>query len=225
MSISSSPKKNKAMKRSQILLLAAFACGRALAADECALYFPYAVVQAGQSADLELCLRNSATNLTCIEAEVKLPEGINVECDAEGNPLVKLIGNRAAAHELLANILPDGNLKLLVSSADNSTISGKQGPILNISVRAAETTPSGEYALETVGESLLVDIRADAYYSVGNSGTLLVADEPTDIRATGGETAGEVYDLAGRKMADSKKAHGINIVRQNERPAVKVLKK
>ena len=77
------------MKKSHILLLASLVWGTAWAEEDNSLYFTDAAVKPGETANIELCMRNLATDLTCIEAEIQLPEGLSVVCDEEGNPVQK----------------------------------------------------------------------------------------------------------------------------------------
>lgn len=199
------------MKKVYIFLLAALAWTAAQGEDNNTFYFTDAVVMVGETANIELCMRNTATDLTCLEAEIQLPEGLSVVSDVEGNPVCTLYRNRTKEHEILANVLADGNLKLLISSIDGKLIGGGEGPLLSFCVQVAETAPRGEFTLETVGESLLVNSRAEAYYSVGVTGNVLITDDPTIIVSPLGETeeVAAIYNLAGQRL--SKKQKGIFI--------------
>lgn len=199
-------------KLRHILLFVALACGTVWAEDN-TFYFADAVVMPGERTLIELCMKNTATDLTCLEAEIQLPEGLSVVCDEEGNPRATLYRNRTAKHEILANVLENGNLKLLVSSIDGNLISGAEGPLLCFRVLAVETAPIGESTVETVGESLLVNSKAEAYYSVGVTGNVLITDDPTSIQNSKfriQNTDDAIYNLAGQRI--SRKQKGINIV-------------
>jgi hypothetical protein len=201
-------------KLKHIFLLASLACGTAWAEDDNSFYFTDAAVMPGGTTDIELCMRNTASDLTCLEAEIQLPEGVSVVCDEEGNPLATLYRNRTAGHEILTNVLENGNLKLLVSSIQGNLIGDAEGPLLSFRVQVAETAPTREVAVETVGESLLVNSKADAYYSVGVTGNVLITDDATsvneELRIKNEELEGAIYNLAGQRI--SKKQKGINIV-------------
>ena len=199
------------MKKLYILLLAAMAWGLAQAQDN-AFYFTDAILLKGSPTGIELSARNTSTNLTCFEAEIQLPEGLSVVCDEDGNPSVTLYRFRSNAHEILANVLENGNLKLLVSSVDGALFRGNEGAFLSFLVQAEDDAPTGEYPVETVGESLLVDTNADAYYSVGVTGTVLITDDPTDLKdlKDSKDLNDAIYNLAGQRL--SKKQKGINIV-------------
>ena len=115
------------MKKAPILLLAALVWSSVRADDNNTFYFTDAAVMPGETTSIELCMRNTATDLTCLEAEIQLPEGLAVVCDEEGNPFATLYRNRTASHEILANVLDNGNLKLLVSSIEGNLVIGKEG--------------------------------------------------------------------------------------------------
>ena len=200
------------MKKLYFLLLAAMAWGSALAQDN-AFYFTDAALMPGTTTNIEFCMRNTATDLTCLEAEIQLPEGLNVVLDEDGNPVATLYGNRTMAHEILTNVLDNGNLKLLISSIEGNLFSGEEGPLLSFCVEADEDAPTGEYQVETVGESLLVNTSAEASYSVGVTGNVLITDDPTSVNEelrVKSEESGAIYNLAGQRL--SKKQRGINIV-------------
>ena len=197
------------MKKRHFLLLAALVCGTILAEDNNTFYFTDAAVKPGETTNIELCMRNKATNLTCLEAEIQLPEGLSVVCDEEGNPETTLYLNRTPEHDILTNVLANGNFKLLISSIDGKLIGGGDGPLLSFCVKASQTAPTGEYAVETVGETLLVNTNAEAYYSAGVTGNVLITDDATPIskELKHEESDAAIYDLSGRKVVNSKSSN------------------
>lgn len=199
------------MKKIHLLVLALFACVAGWAEDNNKFYFTDAVIRPGETANIELCVRNDATDLSCFEAEIQLPEGLAVVKDAEGNPQATLYRNRIADHEILANVLADGNLKLLVSSVSGQALDDVEGPLLSFCVRADDAAPVGECAVQTVGESLLVNANAEAFYSVGVKGTVLITDDATAIESIQEHNGnGLIYNISGQRL--SKKQKGINII-------------
>ena len=199
------------MKKLYILLLAAITCGLAQAQDN-VFYFADVYIMAGQTMNVDFCVKNAAADLTCIEAEIQLPEGLVADTDEAGNPIVSLYRNRLAEHEVIANVLDNGNLKLLVSSLEGKQMRGEEGPILSFQVHAEEDAPVGECMLQTVGESLLVDTAADAYYSAGVEGHVFIEYDPTGLKdlKESRNLDGTIYNLAGQRLAKPQK--GINIV-------------
>lgn len=195
------------MIKSRLLLLAVLTCSTAQAEDANTFYFTDAAVLPGGQTSIELCMRNAEKSLTCLEAEIQLPEGLSVALDEKGNPIVTLYRNRTEGHEVLTNVLESGNLKLLVSDIEGRLFSGEEGPVLSFRVQAAEAAPIGESKLETVGESLLVNAEAKAYYSVGVTGNILVTDDATgidgDLRGTDASDA--IYTLAGERVSKARK--------------------
>lgn len=199
------------MKKIHLLVLAFFACVAGWAEDNNKFYFTDAVIRPGETANIELCMRNDATDLSCFEAEIQLPEGLAVVKDAEGNPQATLYRNRIADHEILANVLADGNLKLLVSSVSGQALDDVEGPLLSFCVRADDAAPVGECAVQTVGESLLVNANAEAFYSVGIKGSVLITDDATAIESIQEHNgSGLIYNISGQRL--SKKQKGINII-------------
>ena len=195
------------MIKSRLLLLAVLVCGTAQAEDANTFYFTDAAVLPGETTNIELCMRNAEKSLTCLEAEIQLPEGLSVALDEKGNPIVTLYRNRTEGHEVLTNVLESGNLKLLVSDIEGRLFSGEEGPVLSFRVQAAEAAPIGESKLETVGESLLVNAEAKAYYSVGVTGNILVTDDATGIDGDlrGMDASDAIYTLAGERVSKARK--------------------
>ena len=193
------------MKKLYILLLAAMAWGPAMAQDN-AFYFTDSALMPGTTTNIELCMRNTATNLTCLEAEIQLPEGILMVLDEGGNPIVTPYPGRSAKHEVLANVLDNGNLKLLISSIEANLFNEGEGPLLSFRVEADEEILPGEYQVETVGESLLVNTAAEASYSVGTTGNVLVTDDATPIVSPVGDKdeGTAVYNLSGQRVVKAK---------------------
>lgn len=189
-----------------MVLLAGLASVGAWAQDN-AFYFTDAALMPGETTNIELCLRNTATDLTCLEAEIQLPESLEVVLDDDGTPLVTLYRNRGARHELLANVLDNGNLKLLISSIDANQFAEGEGPILSFCVQAEADAFTGEYQVETVGESLLVNTAANASYSVGVTGNVLITDDPTSINEElrmKNKESGATYNLSGQRVSKAK---------------------
>ncbi|MBR4188165.1 MAG: hypothetical protein IKQ85_06835 [Bacteroidaceae bacterium] len=204
--------------RKHILAAFMFASAAAWAEEANTFYFTDAVLMPGETANIELCMKNVSADLTCLEAEIQLPEGLSLALDEEGNPIATLYRNRSVNHELLTGILKNGNLKLLVSDIKGHVFSGKEGPILSFRVRANDTAPTGEYSVATVGESLLVNTAAKGIYSVGVAGNVLITDDPTDLKDLEDAKDSDdkaIYNLAGQivnsKSSNSKLPRGIFI--------------
>lgn len=179
----------------------------AVKAEDNTFYFTDAAIMPGQTANIQLCMRNVAADLTCLEAEIQLPEGLSLVVDEAGEPVVTQIRNRTASHEILANALDNGNLKVLISSINADLFGEGDGPLLNFCVQAEEDVLPGEYTVETVGESLLVNNAAEAFYSVGVTGNVLVTDDPTPIKTidNGQQTTDDkIYNLAGQRVGKAK---------------------
>ncbi|MBO7118778.1 MAG: hypothetical protein J6W03_00475 [Bacteroidaceae bacterium] len=193
------------MKKIYILLLAALACGTAVAQDN-TLYFCDAMLMPGTSTNIEMRMRNTSADLTCLEAEIQFPEGLSAVLNESGDPAVTLYRNRSTQHEVLTNVLENGNLKVLISSIEGVVFNGEDGPLLSISVKADIDAPTGECTIETVGESLLVNTAATAYYNVGVTGNVMITDDPTGVNLNANENLNEeaIYNLAGQRVGKAK---------------------
>ena len=189
------------MNKTALFLLAAMATSLVKAEEANSLYFTDAAMLPGETANIELCMHNEGSSLSCIEAEIQLPQGISVVCDEAGSPVATLYRNRISSHTVLSNVLPNGHLKLLISAIDGSCFTGQEGPLMSFSVRADQTMSPGEYAMETTGETLMVDTAADAYYSTGVAGNILLTDNATAIDTRhAAETSEPIYNLSGQMV-------------------------
>ncbi len=190
------------MKKLSIFLLSLLALAVvAKAQTKDGLYFTEAALMPGEMTNIELHLKSPDAKLCCIEAEICLPAGLSVVHDTEGAPIATLYRNCTKQHELLANVLDNGNLKLLISSADGSTFSCNEGLLMSFCVQAEASMPAGEYVLETLEESLLVNRAAEAYYGTGVQGKVLVMDDPTGVDALQPVSSNlPVYNLSGQRV-------------------------
>ena len=176
------------MKRNHILLLAALMCGTAWAEEDNSFYFTDAAVLPGEKTSVELCMRNTATDLTCFEAEIQLPEGLSIVCDEEGNPVATLYANRIAEHEILTNVLENGNLKLLVSSIKGNLFRGEEGPLLNVLITDDATS------LKTIDNGQLTRDNGEPIYDL--SGRRIVNGQSS---MANGRLKKGIFIKAGRK--------------------------
>ena len=65
--------------------------------------------------------------------------------------------------------------------------------------------------METVGESLLVNANAEAFYSVGVKGIVQITDDATAIESLQEQRGnGLIYNTSGQRL--SRKQKGINII-------------
>ena len=195
------------MKTRHIILLALMLTGHAAWAEEAnTFYFSDAVLMPGSATRIVLCMRNANTDLTCLEAEIQLPEGLTPVCDETGSPVISLYDSRASEHEVLSNVLDNGNIKFLISSIEGALFKWTDGPLLSFGIRAEADAPTGECFVETVGESLLVSSTAEAYYSVGVTGNVLITDDPTGINLNDNLNANDeaIYNLAGQRVGKAR---------------------
>ena len=193
------------MKKLYILLFVALGWSWAWA-EENAFYFTSAVLMPGTTANIGVYMTNTSTNLTCLEAEIQLPEGLSAVCKEDGDPAVTLYRNRSTVHEVLSNVLDNGNIKILISSVDGAVFKGTDGPLLSFTVQADIDAPTGECTIETVGESLLVNTEAEAFYSVGVTGNVLITDDPTDLKdlKDSKDLNDAIYNLSGQRVSKAK---------------------
>jgi len=132
--------------------------------------------------DMAICLQN-ATAYTAFQLTLSLPEGVTADD-------VRLTAARRSNLQLATGQLPDGRLRVLAYSMDNSPINGNEGALVELQTIG---TLQGEAIVDDI---LFVtpqgDIHAFAPLAIS------LADGIATTKAvTRGD--GAVYDLAGRK--------------------------
>ncbi len=109
-------------------------------------------VNAGQTTDLNISLTNSVTDFTAYQFDVIMPLGLSIATDSQGKLAVKK-GSRYAdesvvltAEQLPVHLYADFvKYRIVCMSATNTPITGNEGLLLTITLRASENKPLGNY--------------------------------------------------------------------------------
>ena len=97
--------------------------------------------------------------------DLYLPDGISFLTDSDGFPEVYLSNERTTDRKTStfeANIMPDGNLRVLAASTKGYTISGNDGEVVTLKVKIADDIKPGKYPL-ILREIALSDNNAQSY--------------------------------------------------------------
>jgi hypothetical protein len=109
-------------------------------------------VNAGQTTDLNVSLTNSVTDFTAYQFDLIMPLGLSIATDSQGKLAVKK-GSRYAdesvmltAEQLPVHLYADFvKYRIVCMSATNTPITGNEGLLLTITLRASENKPLGDY--------------------------------------------------------------------------------
>ncbi len=114
-------------------------------------YIQNTSLNVGVKQTLSVSLANS-NEITGFQFDIKLPSGITVNTtlndDDETVPDISLTERKKSKHQLSCAQQADGSYRIVVLSMSNQTFRDNDGAIVNLSVTASSTMPSGSYAVE-----------------------------------------------------------------------------
>ena len=162
-------------------------------------------IAAGGEAEMVIDLTNPSDEITLVQFDLRLPDGLSVK--QTGGEYVYDIADRTTwrKHSLDANET-DGIVRFLLASSSNATLSGTEGAIITITLKADNTYKGGTVKLENI---LLVtpdekEIKpADLSYTIGATGISTITMDAIDSNTP-------IYNLRGQRLAAPQK--GINII-------------
>ncbi len=98
---------------------------------------------------------------TLWQADFELPDGFTLAMDedfGELEPMVAITGNRTSYrnHGISANVLSNGDIRVLCSSQTNKDFKGNDGEVATISIDVAENVKPGEYVIK-IKNGLIVE--------------------------------------------------------------------
>lgn len=131
------------------LLVAIFAFAGVTNAQN-VFYIPGTTLDAGAKQTLSVALANT-DEVTGFQFDIKLPNGITlntmVNDDEETVPDITLTERKKTKHQLSCAMQADGSYRVVVLSMSNQTFRDNDGAIVNLSVTASSTLPSGAYTV------------------------------------------------------------------------------
>ena len=162
-------------------------------------------IAAGGEAEMVIDLTNPSDEITLVQFDLRLPDGLSVK--QTGGDYVYDITDRTTwrKHSLEANAT-GGIIRFLLASSSNATLSGTEGAIITITLKADNTYKGGTVKLENI---LLVtpdekEIKpADLSYTIGSTGISSITMDAIDSNTP-------IYNLRGQRLAAPQK--GINII-------------
>lgn len=136
----------------KITCLCAFIIGSiGIAEADNVFYIQNTSLNVGVKQTLSVSLANS-NEITGFQFDIKLPSGITVNTtlndDDETVPDISLTERKKSKHQLSCAQQADGSYRIVVLSMSNQTFRDNDGAIVNLSVTASSTMPSGSYAVE-----------------------------------------------------------------------------
>ena len=176
--------------------------------------------------EVAICMTNEPSNITGIQMDVYMPEGLSILSDEVGYFIE--LGSRTTSrkHTLESALQKDGAVRIISASSKLYPFSGNEGDVLVITVVADKNFKSGVIELkncvatgaDTDGNNIVQYKPAD--YSA------TVMDYATDIEETLADVDAnaEYYNLQGVKVAKENLTQGVYIKKKGTK-AVKVMLK
>lgn len=106
---------------------------------------------------------NNTDEITGVQFDLYLPEGMQLSQDEYGDYNIELSERTTARrHSVASRVMPDGALRVVVSSQQNATFSGNSGTLLTLVLFPASTLEAGDYDVE-LKNVILTDPNANRY--------------------------------------------------------------
>lgn len=155
----------------------------------------------GESRELTITLQNADMDVTMVQADLKLPQGLSLTGEYT-------LGNRTTErnHQLYMSG-QDGQHRLMLASPKNALLSGTEGAILRLTLTADASFQGGDIVLSNMlcaSPTLQAARQQQAVLSLGGTNGI------TDIDAMGKAAGKKVYSLSGQRMTAPRK--GVNII-------------
>ncbi len=171
------------------------------------IYVEPATVDAGTTATLSICMKNSA-DIRGFQFDMYLPDGVTAKKNNKGRYVYSLNKNRLEEgdeHTLTLAGQEDGSIRFLCGSQYEETFTGTEGEIATIQVDVAADLASGSYPIQ-LKDMKLTETNISKYYEHELVETMLIVSSATGINSvsvTG--TNAPAYNLQGQRVQPAKK--------------------
>lgn len=158
-------------------------------------------ISGGETKTLIVDLDNPDMEVTLVQFDLVLPEGLSEKGGEEGIDIDRTTYKK---HSISYN--PD-NGRILLASSKNSTLSGTSGAIVTIEITADASFNEGTIKLTNI------EIVSPTETVVRPEEVSVVITSGSGIQSiTADSKSGNIYDLQGRKVTDSQLSRGIYIM-------------
>jgi len=119
-----------------------------VAATPASLSIEELTVKAGETKEMFIVLSNPSTEVTLVQFDLRLPSGLTIE-EEDGEMIIDIAGRTTwRKHSLEANAT-NGIVRFLLSSNSNALLSGTNGAIISIMLKASNNFNGGDIQLES----------------------------------------------------------------------------
>ena len=173
------------------------------------LYIDPFEINAGEEKEILVNLSNAGTEITAVEFDLFLPEGLEVVSDEYGYYISpgSRTPNKRNPHAVSGALLSSGAIHVICYHNSQLAFTGGEGDVLAITIKAADDLEPGNYTIDLKNIELVNP--ADPTNGILISDNNTVVTDIEQIEAEEGTTM--IYDLNGRRVAEPVKG-GIYII-------------
>ena len=171
------------------------------------IYVEPATVDAGTTATLSICMKNSAA-IRGFQFDMYLLDGVTAKKNNKGRYLCSFNQDRLPEedeHTLTLGGQEDGSIRFLCGSQYPETFTGTEGEIATIQVDIAADLASGSYPIQ-LKNMKLTETNISKYYEHELVETMLTVSSTTGISSVlldDSAKAQKVYNLNGQRVSDN----------------------
>ena len=182
--------------------------------EVCSIYAEPFSMNPGEEKEIFVNLNNPSAEVTSLQFDLYLPEGISIVSTAEDDELLPEIytGTRSSRTHMVESLLqPDGAVRCVVYSGKNASLKGNDGDVVSIKLKASDDLAAGNYQLCLSNQEVVLTEDVSTSMHPSETSCNVAVGEVTGINSIPHvESSSVVYDLQGRPAKANQR--GIYIV-------------
>ena len=182
--------------------------------EACSIYAESFSMNPGEEKEIFVNLNNPSVEVTSLQFDLYLPEGISIVSTAEDNELLPEIytGTRSSrTHMVESHFQSDGAVRCVVYSGMNASLKGNDGDVVSIKLKASDDLAAGNYQLRLSNQEVVLTEDVSTSMHPSETSCNVAVSEVTGInRIPHVESSSVIYDLQGRPAKANQR--GIYIV-------------
>lgn len=140
-------KKSAIFRTLTALMLLLTAASAATAADR--FYCNATNIEPGETSHFELLLENDQP-FYGFQADIDLPDGLTFVLSTDEKPEIMLSERCSEDYSIVSNLLTSGSLRMGIFSTAHTSISGKNGTLISLTVKADEKFTGGQLSISDI---------------------------------------------------------------------------
>jgi hypothetical protein len=182
--------------------------------EDCSIYAEPFSMNPGEEKEIFVNLNNPSADVTSLQFDLYLPEGISIVSTAEDDELLPEIytGTRSSRTHMVESLLQsDGAVRCVVYSGKNASLKGNDGDVVSIKLKASDDLAAGNYQLCLSNQEVVLTEDVSTSMHPSETSCNVAVGEVTGInRIPHVESSSVIYDLQGRPAKANQR--GIYIV-------------